>query len=274
MNRREVAMRFLVAGLGIPAIMGCILFGKLLTVFAVAVIESVALFEFYQLYWKKGYAPNRIAGLGMAVLITVCIYFYQMKYLAPVLFFAILLVMIWEMFRNDKHPVINIALTLFGMIYLSLFSSLILIREFPKGSEFSYLTGGWLVMQIFFTIWLCDTAAYFWGSKFGKHPLFKKVSPKKTWEGAIAGFLIAIPGALFVRLMFIPKTSLIHSVVLGLIVGTLGQMGDLMESFIKRDAGVKDSSELLLSHGGFLDRFDSPIIVAPLVYLSMQIFGI
>jgi len=274
MNKRELGFRLIVAGLGIPAIMASVLLGKIWMCIVVILIEMLALFEFYQLFRKKGFSPNVPLGIGWIILITLEIYFFELKYYIVILLGALFICMIWEMFRNQSHPIVNVALTLFGLNYLSLFSSLIFIRKFPGTAGFSRITGGWLVMQIFFTIWLCDTAAYLWGSKFGKHRLFEKISPKKTWEGAIAGFLISIPSALFIRFLFIPNTSIMHSIILGFIAGSFGQLGDLIESFIKRDAGVKDSSNLLPGHGGFLDRFDSPLIVAPLVYLSMKLFGI
>ncbi|MBN2102532.1 phosphatidate cytidylyltransferase [bacterium] len=274
MNMRELGFRLIVAGVGIPAILVCTLLGKIWMVIVVLIIETVALSEFYQLYKNKGFSPNIILGIGSVILMTLSVYLFQLKYIYPVIFIALTSCMICEMFRNKSHPIINIAITIFGWLYLSFFSSLILIRQFPKTAGFSHITGGWLVMQIFFTIWLCDTAAYFWGSKFGRHPLFKKISPKKTWEGAIAGFVVSVPSAIFIRFLFVPHTSLLHSIILGAIVGSFGQIGDLIESFIKRDAGVKDSSGLLPGHGGFLDRFDSPLIVTPLVYLSMRLFGI
>lgn len=274
MNKRELGFRLAVAGVGIPAIMAGVLLGRIWMVLIAIIIETVALIEFYQLYARKGFHPNRILGVGFLIALTVEVYFARFEFLLPTVLAAFLFGMVWELFRNRPHPIVNVSLTILGMLYLSLFSALILIREFPVARGFSHITGGWMVMQIFFTIWLCDTAAYVWGSRFGKHPLFKKVSPKKTWEGAIAGFVISIPSALFVRFLFVPHTSLIHSIVLGAIVGSFGQIGDLVESFVKRDAGVKDSSNLLPGHGGFLDRFDGPFVVAPLVYLSMLLIGI
>jgi phosphatidate cytidylyltransferase len=119
------------------------------------------------------------------------------------------------------------------------------------------------------TIWVCDTAAYFTGVVFGRHKLFERVSPKKTWEGAIGGLIFAILMAVASHYWFVRDLRLIDSMVIGFMIGTIGQLSDLAESLFKRDAGVKDSSGLIPGHGGVLDRFDSEMLVAPQVYLYL-----
>ena len=142
----------------------------------------------------------------------------------------------------------------------------------PVRYGIDYRTGGWLVLFIFSTIWLCDTAAYLYGAKLGKHKLFKRVNPKKTWEGAIAGFFTGVAAAAGLHYVFVPSLTLFDSVMIGIIVGVMGQISDLIESLFKRDAGVKDASSILPGHGGFLDRFDSPLLVGPFVYIYLVFF--
>ena len=128
------------------------------------------------------------------------------------------------------------------------------------------------MISIFAMIWICDSAAFHVGSALGKHKLFPRVSPQKSWEGAVAGLIAAILVALaakYLVLTFLPVTS---AIVLGAIVGTIGQLGDLTESLLKRDAGVKDSSTLIPGHGGVFDRFDSLLLVAPCAYLYLEYF--
>jgi len=108
------------------------------------------------------------------------------------------------------------------------------------------------------------------GAAIGRHKLFPRVSPNKTWEGAVAGFVFAILSALAARALVLDYLGVGDALVLGGIVGTFGQLGDLFESSLKRDAGVKDSSNLLPGHGGVLDRFDSLLFVAPLAYLYID----
>ncbi|MBK7257385.1 MAG: phosphatidate cytidylyltransferase [Ignavibacteriae bacterium] len=133
-----------------------------------------------------------------------------------------------------------------------------------------YRWGAWTVLTIFAAIWVCDSAAYFAGRAFGKHKLFERVSPKKTWEGAIAGFLGAIAAFLIMQALVLPYLTVTQALVCGMIVGIFGQLGDLVESLLKRDAGVKDSSSLIPGHGGVLDRFDSILFVSPLLFLYLD----
>jgi phosphatidate cytidylyltransferase len=200
-----------------------------------------------------------------------------------------------ELFRNKGPALLNIAATVFGAVYVSFFfGSLIGIRElfvpvdFPVYAHFSiagfsvseevaatiYRWGGWTVVVLFVSIWLCDSAAYFAGRAFGRHKLFERVSPNKTWEGAIAGFVFAVGAFVLGRALLLPYLTLSQAVLCGVLVGVFGQLGDLAESLLKRDAGVKDSSRLIPGHGGILDRFDSVLFVSPLLffYLDFVVF--
>jgi phosphatidate cytidylyltransferase len=126
-------------------------------------------------------------------------------------------------------------------------------------------------MTLFVAIWACDTFAYFVGKSIGKHRLFERVSPKKSIEGALGGLAGAVLAFLAVYYFEWYNISLELSLISGLIVGTFGQFGDLVESWFKRDAGIKDSSHILPGHGGILDRFDSLIFVAP-VFMIIYLF--
>jgi phosphatidate cytidylyltransferase len=136
--------------------------------------------------------------------------------------------------------------------------------------ETMYRWGGFTVIAVFASVWVCDSAAYFAGRAFGKHKLFERVSPQKTWEGAIAGFVTAILTFVLAAELFLPYMTLGNAIVCGGIVGSFGQIGDLVESLFKRDAGVKDSSSLVPGHGGVLDRFDSLLFISPLVFLYLD----
>jgi phosphatidate cytidylyltransferase len=125
---------------------------------------------------------------------------------------------------------------------------------------------------VFATIWICDSAAYYIGTAFGKHKLFPRVSPKKSWEGAIAGFVFAILAMVISKNIIIDFLSWNSVIGIGMIVGILGQVGDLIESLFKRDSGVKDSSNLIPGHGGIFDRFDSLIFSSPFILILLKIF--
>jgi phosphatidate cytidylyltransferase len=214
--------------------------------------------------------------------------FSQHQLLTVVLLIFLLLTMLVELFRTKGSPIINIATTVSGVLIISLcFGTLIFLRElFPYGfpvykffaagypDEFQTVQinhwGGYTVIAIFASIWICDTAAYFGGSAFGKHRLFERVSPKKTWEGAVFGFLFAVLTMIAAKILVLGYLALEHAIVIGILIGVFGQLGDLIESRLKRDAGVKDSSHLIPGHGGMYDRFDSLVYISPIVYLYID----
>jgi phosphatidate cytidylyltransferase len=204
---------------------------------------------------------------------------------------ALPLIMTIELFRGRQGALVNIAVTLFGAGYGGLFlGSLVGLRElfipedFPVYAYFPlhgsavpddvaaqlYRWGGYTVIALFASIWVCDSAAYFAGRAFGRHRLFVRVSPNKTWEGAAAGFIAAMGMFQLARVLVLPYMSVVNALVCGVIVGVCGQIGDLAESLLKRDAGAKDSSSLIPGHGGVLDRFDSLLFVAPLVFVYLD----
>ncbi len=201
------------------------------------------------------------------------------------------LILVIELFRNRGSALANISTTLFGVGYVSLFlGSLVGLRElfvpadFPVYLHFSipgpavpedvaatiYRWGGLTVISVFASIWCCDSAAYFAGRAFGRHKLFPRVSPNKTWEGAVAGVVFAVAAFCAARALVLPYLSAGSAILCGLIVGGFGQIGDLAESLLKRDAGVKDSSTIIPGHGGVLDRFDSLMFVSPLIYFYLD----
>ena len=203
----------------------------------------------------------------------------------------VLLDLLIELFRGKDFPIFNIGSTISGVLYVSLpLGTLIGVREVfgedflpgrfiaMAGSSSSEMTrelvyrwGGYTVISIFACIWICDTAAQFVGLRLGKHKLFERVSPKKTWEGALSGFIAAILAALLTRNLILPFLSAEESLIIGAVVGVFGQLGDLAESLLKRDAGVKDSSNIIPGHGGMLDRFDSLLFVSPILFLYFDL---
>jgi len=166
---------------------------------------------------------------------------------------------------SGVHSMDRAALTVFGALFAGWMPAhLSLIRDLrPHGEAFLLMT---LV-----SVWCMDTAAYAAGHAIGKRPLAPVLSPRKTWEGAGAGFLAAVGVCLgFQRYALNDAVSPLFAVGLGAAIGVAGQLSDLAESMVKRDAGVKDSGALLPGHGGVLDRFDSFILCAPAVYYVLS----
>lgn len=153
-----------------------------------------------------------------------------------------------------------------GVLYLVLPLSCLLILRSLSG------IGLGLAVTLTLSVWGADTAAYIFGSLFGKHKLIPKISPKKSWEGAIAGLLLSmILWTVVPRFFFAGGLGWIIGPAVGLLVAVAGLGGDLFESHLKRHAGVKDSGTLLPGHGGILDRFDSLLVAAPVATLSISV---
>ncbi|MBI5476517.1 MAG: phosphatidate cytidylyltransferase [Ignavibacteriales bacterium] len=215
----------------------------------------------------------------------------QTQLLFMIILIFVVVVLLTELFRNRGSVIQNSSASIFGLFYISLFlGTLIGLRElfvpfdFPMSRYFPteiaytdptiaatvYKWGGYTIITILSSIWICDSSAYYFGRAFGKHKLFPRISPNKSWEGAIAGFIFALLPPIAAKYFVLDFLSLNDAIIIGLIVGVFGQFGDLVESAIKRDAGVKDSSSLLPGHGGVLDRFDSLLFVSPLVYFYLD----
>jgi phosphatidate cytidylyltransferase len=183
----------------------------------------------------------------------------------------VLILTIVELFRNKGSAIVNLGTTLIGILYIGLFASaLVSIREYYPAE---YTRGGAFILSILFSIWICDSAAFFGGTALGKHKMFPRVSPKKSWEGAVFGLLFAVAAMISSKAVFLDFISWKDAVLIGLIIGIVGQLGDLVESLFKRDAGVKDSSDFIPGHGGVFDRFDSLLYVAPVVFLYIKYFS-
>jgi phosphatidate cytidylyltransferase len=149
---------------------------------------------------------------------------------------------------------------------------LLMLRELPRELGLDDRVGAHLVLYAFLMTWACDTGAYFVGLAIGRHRLFERVSPKKSVEGAVGGLAAAIGAGAWGWAWFVhdasgePLLTLNQALVLGALVGVSGQLGDLVESLLKRDAHIKDTSATIPGHGGVLDRFDSLIFSAPVTY--------
>ena len=217
----------------------------------------------------------------------------KLQLFLTLLLLFLVVTLLLELFRDKGSVLANLGHTWLGVVYVGLFmATLIGIRELfgtefpvwlyrlhPVGGldipdssirEITYRWGGLTIISIMATIWICDTFAYFGGLSMGKHKLFPRVSPKKTWEGAVWGFVGAVAAMIAARQILLPYLEIHQALIIGVIIGVLGQIGDLVESLFKRDAGVKDSSALIPGHGGVFDRFDSLIFVAPVLYLYID----
>ncbi len=264
------ATRVLVAIVAIPVVIGASYFGGIYFFLFTLLIAAIAFYEFSILAKNKGANVNIWLGILSIVLLLINQYNFFVSFLSIILLIVFLLSLV-ELFRNKDSAIINLGTTLLGIFYIGLFSTALLgIREFYQDAL--YNRGGYIIIAMLATIWVCDSAAYYGGTALGKHKLFKRVSPNKSWEGAIFGFIFAITTMILAKIIILNFLSWNTIIAIGFIVGIFGQVGDLIESLIKRDAGVKDSSAIIPGHGGIFDRFDSLLYTAPLIFLYLSFF--
>jgi phosphatidate cytidylyltransferase len=250
--------RYLGAAMIAPFIIFVFLGGIYLKGFVLA-LSVMALWEFYNALKEKSFKPVKSAGY--ILLITYYLLNNNFEYMMYTLVVAAFILLILPVI-NLEYTFIDVSLTLLGFIYCGiLFSFVYLVNAKPSG-EF-------LIWIIFIGSWLSDTAAFYSGKFFGKHKLSPRVSPKKTIEGSIGGLIGAtvftgIFGVVIQNYHYI--MPLFNYFLIGTMCGLFGQLGDLVASSIKRYVGIKDYSSLIPGHGGILDRFDSIIFSATVVF--------
>ncbi len=236
------------------------------------IIIFIGTWEFYRIMEAKGIKPYKGIGIVCGLALSWYVFFKNGVYANFFLTLMLLTLMGLELTRKDvRMAIYHISTTILGMIYVSyLASHLVLLREFPFSANLDYSMGGSFVFLAFIVTWAGDTGAYFIGTIAGRKPLLPRVSEKKTREGSMGGLIFSIAGALAAKYTFASFLELWHALVLGVLAAALGQLGDLVESMIKRDAEVKDASSTIPGHGGVLDRFDSLLFTAPLIYYFLK----
>lgn len=263
--------RILTAVVGIPLVIVTLFVwdGSLFAV-GIGVMSVLAANEYFRAVRQAGRAnPHELLGLAAcAALVGGAWCGWQ---LPAILTAVILLAMILETFRQPRAPISNIGSLFIGILYAGwLFSFLVLLRSNfsgliqVRGIPQAYEHGAYLVLYVLMMVWATDTLAYFCGKFLGKRKLCPSLSPGKTVVGAVGGLLGAILVGGIVGIWFrIPAP---HALAMGVLAGVFGQIGDLIESGLKRDLGIKDFGALLPGHGGVLDRFDSALIVTPIIF--------
>ena len=241
--------------------------------FLILIIAGIllGLFEFYNMPKVKGLRILRITAMICGVALALCAWRGNIYYLNTLLTASILLLLIMQLFgKKPLETITNLSYAILGLVYVGWFlSHQLLLRQVVFGREY--------ILLLFWITWLGDTGAYTFGTALGRHKLIPRVSPKKSIEGAIGGLLFSITSALLAYFLLeespflgkwlsSPGLSLIHYLILGLILGIVGQFGDLCESLLKRGAEIKDAGGIIPGHGGLLDVMDSLLFTAPVMY--------
>jgi len=246
------------------------------------VVMSGSLYEYYRIVESNDVKPHTVTGILTGIVMYGVSAAVGSGNSSPTWFLLLILpitgMMITELYRNRKKPFDSLAHTFSGLIYIALPWSLVPIMSFDTdsigtilGNSIEGFSPGAMIGLIVL-LWANDTGAYLVGITLGKHRLFERISPKKSWEGFFGGMAAAV-GAAFLIDGWLAITSLEGWIILALLVSIGGTFGDLVESMLKRSAGVKDSGSIMPGHGGFLDRFDSVLIAWPMMFLFITFFG-
>ncbi|KNZ71237.1 phosphatidate cytidylyltransferase [Thermincola ferriacetica] len=255
--------RVLSAVIGIPILLFSVWLGGWYLAAVITVLAVIGVLEFARIaegMQVKVWVPGMLIGVILFILSVL----FPKKIKLALVVTIIIWVFLCRTVIGTRFNILNGALSLTGTIYLGwLLSHILLLRAL----EFGF----YLVLFVFMATWFTDTMAYFVGSGIGRHKLAPTISPKKTIEGAVGGLIGSTLAGLLMS-FFLKEVPMIHLLVIGFLAGIVGQAGDLVESAMKRKAGVKDSGNLIPGHGGVLDRFDSMLFTAPLVYYYVQLF--
>jgi len=257
--------RVLTGAIFVVVAVGLSLASNITTVLMVSVLSGFCAFELFRMLRFDAKLPNEFLGTIVAALYPIVYRFWHFNGLLSLTVGFATVLLIWYVIYTPAR-ITDVAITLFGACYTGLMlSSLVMIRQIIGG-----FWGGVLVVGVLLSVWANDAAAFFIGSKFGKHPMAPRISPKKSWEGFIAGIIVSV--IVWCLFPLIPGMDLPIGwmIVGGLACGWVGMLGDLVEPRIKRNTGFKDSSNLLPGHGGFLDRCDSLILVAAVASLFFR----
>jgi len=240
-----------------------------MALFLILLVKGMA--EFYSFFPQPDQKPFRIPGIITGALLFLSGFLFRYLYLPANIFLilplAILALLAIPMFRKEGNTLIQLAVTLLGLLYVALPISLMTgLVYHPYQPGFNYQVALFLLV----IIWLNDTGAYLTGMLIGKHKLFPRISPRKTWEGLAGGLAFACLASWLMRPL-IPDIPVLHAWILTLGIVVSGTFGDLVESYFKRMAGVKDSGKFMPGHGGMLDRFDSLLFAIVLTFILINL---
>lgn len=236
------------------------------------ILSLLCTHEFYKLVQTESVKPQKRWGLVLLLSIYLSVslhysYGESIKYVLisiPIGF----LILVAELYRKYANPFHNISYTLSGVLYAGIPFCFFYVLAFTDGNYSTHYPLSFLIL-----LWANDTGAYLFGIKLGKHRLFERHSPKKTWEGFVGGAITSIAAAAVISYYFY-ELKLVEWIGMSVIIVCAGTLGDLCESMLKRSVSVKDSGSLLPGHGGLLDRFDGLLLASPLVFVYLQLIRI
>ncbi len=273
----ELTRRIIFAVIAAPASIAVIYFGDWALASVLSILSALAAWELFRIARETGAFPLEPGGIALAALLPVAVHGQRLGVYTLTLHAIIAMILVlfastvWLRGPSGK-PLSSVAITVFGVTYAGLFSYIYALRyhDYAVGAR----AGTILVVLPILLTWATDVGGYTFGRALGKRKLIPTVSPGKTVEGAVGGLgLTIVICLLYVRFLMMPYAQLgltIQGAVLfAIVISVAAQIGDLAESLLKREAGVKDSSRIIPGHGGILDRFDSLLFVMPIAFLLL-----
>jgi phosphatidate cytidylyltransferase len=256
-----MVVKRVITGILIALVVGLVIwFGEPVFTILTSLVAAIAAFEYYRIVKSEHIQPLTYFGIVFSVLLVLNAHSPYSFTLPFILVLATLIPLIWMIFKHNKdNSFINWGWTITGILYTGwLLSFYISIRAMDQGMA-------WVFLVLSCTA-LCDVFAYFVGSAIGKHALASSVSPGKTWEGSAGGLAASIIFAVVLSVCLRLPLNYWQMIIAGIIIGVISQLGDLVESLLKRNMKTKDAGNLLPGHGGILDRIDSHLLIAPVAY--------
>jgi phosphatidate cytidylyltransferase len=270
MKTTNFMLRTLSGFIYIAVVIFSILFHHAAFALVIGILALLALFEFYRLTLEKQF-PFSYIGLLLGLMVylfSASLFLKDFQIPVPTnlswLFLSPYLLILLGLNNSKKNAFKETAMLIMGLVYVIAPMALLLGIYFLDKTRQDIP----LVLGIFILFWVNDTGAYLVGKKFGKNLLFPAISPKKTWEGFVGGLFFCVLLGYFISL-FNHSIQLKEWIIVSVLVGTFGLLGDLAESQLKRNANVKDSGNIMPGHGGILDRFDGFLIAVPIIYLYL-----
>ena len=249
--------RILSSFIGIPLLLAAVWYGGLPLLVLTAALMLLGLWEIGRIFERNDIKVSFLLAVPSCLILLALAYYYKEGYSGAAVAAIIIAVLLASVVQYPRFTPIDAAATLLSIFYVGLIIYLFLISTYKNGFV-------WLIILLVCT-WASDTSAYLIGRKWGKRPLAPALSPGKTLEGSAGGTIGGVIAA-FAVTIFSSNLPFWPVVIMGLIIGITAQAGDLVESAIKRQAGIKDSGKLIPGHGGILDRFDSMLFTAPIVF--------
>ena len=256
--------RIFTAVIGIPILLGLAYLGGIYWKLLILLLASLALYEYIAMMRKKGHNPITLPAYFIAAVLLLRIHLGSFQ--SEFFLVSILLMILILIFKYPSHSFNDLIMSFFGAFYCGYFFSYALaLGELSRTFQ--------CVLLVFLLSWASDVGGYLFGRLWGKHKLAPQLSPGKTWEGAIGAVVLTVVlSIIYYQMPGIENLGVVYAIILGILASAAAQLGDLFESAMKRYFGVKDSGNLIPGHGGVLDRFDSFMLVVPVVYYFLVVF--